>query len=125
MQQHIKSLLKDNSLYIAIIITISIAYLSLRETLPIQIKLSNIDKLEHTIAYCILSLSWFSFLKKKKDKYIYIILGCVFYGIIIEVLQETLTLHRKAELLDVVANSTGVMIGFLIFNQISKKNQVI
>ncbi len=124
MLQRIKNLLKDNSLYIAIFITSLIAFLSLKDSGPQLLDISNIDKFEHAFAYCVLSLSWLLFFYQKKTTTNYVILGCIFYGIIIEVLQETITLHRTAELLDVVANSTGVVLGLLIFNQISKKKQV-
>src|SRR5690606_11336807 len=38
----------------------------------------------------------------------------VLYGIIIEVLQSTYTLDRKGDILDVLANSFGALLGFLL-----------
>lgn len=38
----------------------------------------------------------------------------VFYGIIIELLQEGITLTRKADFYDVVANTTGVFCAVLL-----------
>ena len=89
-----------------------------------NIKISNIDKLYHSIAYFTLTISWLlSFYKKPKKKYI-IVISCIILGIIIEVLQNTITIYRTGDLLDVIANSIGVLLALLIFNIISKKNYI-
>jgi len=124
MQQPILNLLKDNSLYIAIVVTIAIAYLSLMETGPTIVNISQIDKVEHAFAYAVLTVSWLLFFSKKKIttlSVILVVVGCIFYGILLEVLQATITLYRTLEFLDMLANSTGVFIGVLVFNQIFKK----
>ncbi|MDB4241333.1 VanZ family protein [Polaribacter sp.] len=121
MQQRIKHLLQASTLWIAIAITISIAYLSLIKTnnFP-KIAISNIDKLYHLIAYFLLTFSWLIALKK--SKYIYkVLIGSLLYGIIIEVLQATLTVYRTGELFDFLANSVGVLLALLIFNLFFKK----
>ena len=44
------------------------------------------------------------------------------YGIIIEVLQGTLTSYREADLLDTFANLTGIVIAWVFFSKnFSKK----
>jgi VanZ family protein len=49
--------------------------------------------------------------------------GLVLYGIIIEVLQSYLTTYRSAELLDVLANSVGALLGtLLIWTVFSKRS---
>lgn len=121
MLKHIKNLLKDKILAIAILITITIAYLSLMKIPKYDIQISHIDKWQHSIAYFTLSISWLFSFYKKKVKYL-IILSCILFGIIIEVLQHTLTNYRTGDYLDVVANSIGVLLGLFVFNQISKKN---
>ncbi|MCI2229345.1 VanZ family protein [Polaribacter sp. MSW13] len=124
MLKHIKTLLKGNIFLIAILITISIAYLSLMKMPQYQPTISNLDKWEHSFAYFTLSISWlFVFYKKPQKKYL-IVLVCIIYGIIIEILQQTLTDYRTGDYLDVLANSSGVLLGLLIFNQILKKNQL-
>ena len=122
MQQLIKSLFKDKFFIIAICITISIAYLSLMKMPKVEeISFNNIDKLYHLFAYFTLSTCWlFSFYKKPTLKYI-IIIFCILYGIIIEVLQDTLTLYRTGDFKDVLANTTGIILGLLVFNQFLKK----
>lgn len=89
-----------------------------------NIKISNIDKLYHSFAYFTLTLSWLlSFYKKPEKKYV-IVIGCIILGIIIEVLQGTLTIYRTGDYLDVIANSFGVLLALLIFNVICKKNHI-
>jgi VanZ family protein len=86
-----------------------------------EISINNIDKLYHLFAYFVLSSCWlFSFYKKPALKYI-IILFCIIYGIIIEVLQDTLTLYRTGDFKDVLANTLGIILGLLVFNQFLKK----
>ena len=124
MRKLIKILLKDKILFIAFSITIIICYLSLRKVENFPIGLSNSDKVYHAIAYFMLALTWLlSFSNSRKKNYVkYIIaFGCVFYGIVIEVLQTTLTTYRTASFLDVVANTVGVFMALIVFKSIYKK----
>lgn len=125
MQMDIKVLFKDRKiLFIAVSITLIIAFLSLIKLNGTSVKINHIDKLEHAIAYAFLALGWLLYFKEsfsnKKLKYI-IALGCVFYGIVIEVLQTTLTTYRTASLLDILANMFGVFVALLVFSSIYKK----
>jgi VanZ family protein len=87
----------------------------------VEVSYSNIDKFYHLFAYFTLSICWlFSFYKKPTLKYI-IVIACIIYGIIIEVLQDTLTLYRTGDFKDVLANTLGIVLGLLVFNQIFKK----
>ena len=109
MLKHIKTLLKDNIFFFALAITIGIICLSLIKMPKTNIKISNIDKLYHSFAYFTLTISWLlSFYKKPEKKYV-IVIGCIILGIIIEVLQGTLTIYRTGDYLDVLANSFGVL----------------
>jgi VanZ family protein len=124
MRKLIKILLKDKIIFIAISVVLIIGVLSLIKVPEAPIKFSSLDKVYHTIAYFTLALTWllsFPVSRKKHTVKYAIALGCIFYGIIIEVLQTTLTTYRTASLLDVVANSVGVFIALLIFNSICKK----
>ena len=129
MQQRIKHLLKGNSLLIALFITVLIGYLSLMSLgFDSPIKISHLDKIEHAIAYFFLGISWLVVIKQYSTKFSKkgtVVLGCIIYGIIIEILQETITLKRTADVLDVLADIVGVLLALLIFNQFSKKNTVI
>ena len=125
MQQHMKALFKGNIFFIAIGVTILIGVLSLIDlTGSAIIQVSHLDKLQHAFAYCVLALSWLLAIvtsnKKMKLKAI-VALSCVIYGIVIEVLQTTITSYRTASLLDILANTVGIFIALLIFNAIFKK----
>ena len=93
MQKRILTLLKDNSLFIAIITTISIAYLSLKENGPVIIQISQIDKLEHAFAYCVLTISWLFFVTKKEHgfkKKGFVLVGCVFLAYFLKFYKQPL-----------------------------------
>jgi VanZ family protein len=116
-----KALLKGKIFIIAIIVTLSILYLSFVKMPSNNVGIAHLDKLQHCFAYFILSSSWLLvFYKKKKI----IVACCILFGIIIEALQHKLTDYRTGDYLDVIANSTGVFLGLLILNQISKKIEV-
>lgn len=124
MRKLIKILLKDKIIFTALSITIVIGVLSLIKAPEPPIKISSQDKIYHTIAYFMLATTWllsFPVPSQKKNIKYAIALGCVIYGIIIEVLQTTLTTYRTASLLDVVANTVGVFMALLVFNSIYKK----
>lgn len=88
-----------------------------------QTNINNIDKVEHVFAYFSLTLCWlFVSYTNTKRKYI-VVIACIIYGIIIELIQSNLTIYRTGDYLDVLANSFGAVLGLLIFNQIFKKNQ--
>jgi VanZ family protein len=96
------------------------------------VKISNIDSLEiknadkfyHTFSYFVLAFFWlFSFYEKPQKKYIIVIL-CIIFGIIIEILQNKLTAYRTGDVLDVLANTFGIILALFVFNLFSKKNQI-
>ena len=122
----IKKLSERSALVIALFLTFFIAFLSLVplsfKGSPISlIKISNADKYGHLIAYLILSLSWFYAAKnfaKRKYKKLIIILSLISYGIVLEVLQGTLTTYRQADFYDFIANSAGVILATILFEKI-------
>ncbi len=124
MRKLIKILLKDKIIFIAISVAIGISVLSLIRVPESPIKISCQDKIYHAIAYFMLAITWllsFPVSREKNSAKYAIALGCVIYGIIIEVLQTTLTTYRTASFFDVVANTVGVFMALLIFNSIYKK----
>ncbi len=125
MLMRIRHLLKRNSLLLAVGITIVIAMLSLIRVgeLPVP-KISNIDKLEHAFAYLVLTFLWLLALGKTKTARLLIVVICIIYGIIIEILQGLLTSYRFAELLDVVANTLGILLATMVFWLFFVKNNV-
>ncbi|CAM1341797.1 conserved membrane hypothetical protein [Tenacibaculum amylolyticum] len=121
MLKLIKSLLKDKAIYIAISITIIIAILSLIKVGSQPIYIKYLDKIEHTTAYFVLTFFWLlAFFKKEKIRTIIIVLS-ISYGILLEVLQGTITTYRTFDYVDMIANTLGVLIAFLVFKIIEKK----
>tara|TARA_B110000003_G_scaffold96909_1_gene99040 strand:+ start:11041 stop:11430 length:390 start_codon:yes stop_codon:yes gene_type:complete len=125
MLKAIKKLLEDNAKFIAFFITFSIAIGSLIKPKLIAVKsIAVSDKTHHFVAYFFLMFSWlFTFYKKvffhKSVKFL--ILGCLIFGIVIELLQGIITSYRTTSFLDVLANSFGIGLAVLIFNFFVKK----
>ena len=120
----IKKLLERNALRIAIFLTIFIAFISLISVKGVHIiKVSNSDKLGHFFAYLLLSFSWlyvFRDHRPKKFKKLLIVFILISYGIIIEVLQNAVTIHRQADFYDIIANSAGVFLAAILFDKIMR-----
>jgi glycopeptide antibiotics resistance protein len=123
MLKRIKILLKDNIFLIAISITVGIIYLSIIKIPSIGIEIANIDKGYHSLAYFMLAITWLLAFYKKQKKYV-IVISCIIFGIIIEVLQYTLTTYRTGEYLDVFANSSGVFLALGVFNLFFRKKNI-
>jgi VanZ family protein len=125
MLKHIKALLEDNAIFIAVFFTISITIGSLVKSDLIATEIVSIsDKTIHFIAYFFLMLSWLYVFFKKKSfsknvKYIFI--GCIVFGIIIEILQGVTTTYRTLSFLDVAANTLGVLFASTVFHFFEKK----
>ena len=124
MLKHIKNLLQENSFIIASIVTVIILCLSLIKLPQADIKISNIDKVYHSIAYFTLAIAWLIVYYKKPNKKYIIVICCIIFGIVIELLQNKITVHRTGDYYDILANSSGVLFALLIFNLISKKKQI-
>ena len=82
----------------------------------------HIDKIMHVIVFSILALTTSIALSKLRvltdSNYQLMILTLVvgaIFGTIIEFLQQELSVGRMAELLDIVADCVGVLMGFVIF----------
>ena len=125
MLKHIKALLEDNAIFIAIFFTISITIGSLVKSDVIAIEIVSIsDKTIHFIAYFFLMLYWLYVFFKKKSfsknvKFIFI--GCIVFGIIIEIIQGVTTTYRTLSFLDVAANTLGVLFASTVFHFFEKK----
>jgi len=125
MLKHIKALLEDNAIFIAVFFTISITIGSLVKSDLIATEIVSIsDKTIHFIAYFFLMLSWLYVFFKKKSfsknvKFIFI--GCIVFGIIIEILQGVTTTYRTLSFLDVAANTLGVLFASTVFHFFEKK----
>lgn len=98
-------------LVIALLYTTTLALLSLLNSskLP-SIEINNGDKFAHAIAYSLLCFIWYLAFKINKITKALLIASCasIIYGIILEVLQGTLTEARTSDMYDILANCIGV-----------------
>ncbi|MEC4047858.1 VanZ family protein [Flavobacterium sp. SUN046] len=89
-----------------------------------SIPIPNKDKYVHIIFYFCFTILWLAYWQKRKyDKRneIKVLLCAIGYGILMEVLQGTLTTYRSPDFLDVLANSTGAIGGLLFIRGFLKK----
>ncbi|GAA3601865.1 VanZ family protein [Flavivirga amylovorans] len=124
-------MLKKLTPIITIIYSLTLAAVSL-------IKLNNVpdigvsfgDKIFHFLAYFVLTTLWFyTFLyafkfKSKKAIFSAAILSILF-GIIIEVLQDSITVSRSLDVYDAVANTIGALLSSVVLwfkSNLSVKN---
>lgn len=127
--RHIKHLLASKFLFIlALLYTIFITTGSLINTssLP-NLKGAISDKLIHSVSYFFLMLFWALYFlfkhQSEKVKTLLLVTACLVfvYGIIIEVLQEVLSESRTADVLDVAANTAGIIVAVLGLTIFQKK----
>ena len=125
MLRDIKKLLERNALIIAIVATVFLAILSLSAVpkLNLGLGIKAGDKYLHFIAYFGLSLMWYFAIKDRINEKIFKIfvpLGLIFYGIILEGLQSGLTTYRTGDVYDAIANTAGVIVALILFRKIIK-----
>jgi VanZ family protein len=79
------------------------------------------DKVVHFTFYFVAAVLGSSFIvetkeeKSKRIKYLKILaLSLIFFGIVIEVVQEEMTVNRSGDVFDALANSLGVILGIII-----------
>ncbi|WP_235817978.1 VanZ family protein [Formosa haliotis] len=87
----------------------------------------NSDKAFHFLAYCLLALVWYVVFKigfkwPKTKSLVTSGIVSICFGILIECLQGGFTQSRQFDVLDIVANSTGVFLMLIILAFIKKTN---
>jgi VanZ family protein len=115
--------LKGKMLLIAVAITLILVILSLIKIPVHNFGVTHQDKWQHCFAYFVLSISWLIVFYKKKKKLV-VVVCCILLGVIIEILQNTLTSYRTGDYHDIIANSLGVLIGLFVVNKIGTKIEV-
>jgi VanZ family protein len=105
---------QKNKLFLVLFI-ISIIAISLLSLLPPKsgLELGKSDKLNHFLAYAILSLN-FGFISTKIRSYFIGIPFLIAYGLLIEFFQGFVP-GRDPSFYDALANSAGVFLGFIIY----------
>lgn len=105
--------------FLAIFWTILITTLSLItiERVPsFTLKLQHKDKVVHFVFYFVFVIAWnLSLMQKLKKFKVKVLSIAIVYGIVIEVLQYVLTENRTADFFDVLANSLGAILAFVLF----------
>jgi VanZ family protein len=86
-----------------------------------------IDKIIHVFIFLALTFLWLSYINSllnntKPIVLFFILVVCLLYGILIEVIQEFYVSSREAEVFDVIANLLGVSLGLLFFR--NYKNRI-
>ena len=89
-----------------------VVYLSLTPHPPQPLSFPQSDKLEHGFAYASLSL-WFCQLFLQARSRIVVVAALVALGVLLEILQG-MSGYRYFEYADMLANSVGVLAGFLL-----------
>lgn len=92
--------------------------------------ISFADKIFHFLAYALLTVFWFgafllTFNFKKRRAIFLAVISAIIFGIIIEVLQETMTDSRALDVYDILANSLGALLASVILffiNSLHVKN---
>jgi VanZ family protein len=123
MLQIMRTWLKGKMLLIAVAITLILVILSLIKIPAHNFGVTHQDKWQHCFAYFVLSISWLIVFYKKKKKLV-VVVCCILLGVIIEILQNTLTSYRTGDYHDVIANSLGVLLGLFVVNKIGTKIEV-
>jgi VanZ family protein len=81
-----------------------------------QVGLGYEDKLYHVGVYMVFSFLWayWSLLYFKKNVIFITGLSCLFYGILLEILQNIVNPSRTFDMLDLLSNCLGVVFGIVI-----------
>ena len=96
-------------------ITLTIASLITLHGIP-ELGTGMDDKLYHVMAYLVLLVIWYLTLKQPVSgkQMMNLALSCIAFGIIIEAVQGKVNVNRIGDILDIVANIAGVLIGVFI-----------
>ena len=113
-------MLKKYALLIAIAYTALLAIASLATVSDVpDLGISFADKIFHFGAYAVMTVIWFYYfftlkMTTKAESIIIAVIIAVIFGMIIELLQGTITESRQADFNDVIANNVGILVAALI-----------
>ena len=106
-----------SKLFLAVSWTLIIVFLSTTEldnTVGSSIKIQHKDKYAHFVFYFLFVVLWYNYFKIKeslKNKEIIMVVTAILFGIAMEVYQTTYTTTRHGDILDVIVNSIGAILG--------------
>lgn len=114
--------------FLAVTWTAIVTFLSLASLGDVgsSIKIQGKDKVVHFTFYFVFVLFWNFFFKKDKKSLfttIIILLFAIEYGVFMEICQGTFTTNRTPDILDIIANSSGAIAGWLFIVVYYKKRK--
>ncbi len=108
---------QTSKLFLALVWTLLVTFLSTTEldnTVGSSIKIPYKDKYAHFVFYFLFVVLWYNYFKIKeslKNKEIIVVATAILFGIAMEVYQTTFTTTRHGDVLDVIVNSIGALLG--------------
>ncbi len=114
-QNFVRKYLKS-IIWAMIILYLSLANLNDNETLK-ELLFPYSDKIAHFGIYAIFSFLILSEYNKKGKQWLPLAIS-IFYGILMEFLQFSLTTYRSLEIFDMLANTTGAFVAWYIYKKI-------
>ena len=107
---------------------VAIACLASMNDVPkVDFEIKNFDKLVHCSFYALFAIFWFLYLQtiiaSTAKTFLIVFVLSVAFGIIIEICQANFTTSRQGDILDIVANTLGSLVGLAIikFYQLLRK----
>jgi len=110
---------KNTFLCLAILWTLFMAYLCLAnfKSLP-KVGISGADKYVHVTLYFVFTILWSCHLKTRNSigffSLIKVVITSIIYGSLIEMAQGVFTTTRKADIMDVLANTLGSILAVVV-----------
>ena len=99
-------------------IMVTVALLLPATDLP-QTDVPMADKWAHFLVFSVLFYLWAQALSVKnqiRQLSVKLVIALIFYGTIIEVIQDSWSISRTGDFMDVLANTAGILMGLIVFN---------
>jgi len=77
------------------------------------------DKWAHLLVFSVLFYLWAQALSVKNQirrLSVKLVIALIFYSTIIEVIQDSWSISRTGDFMDVLANTVGILLGLIVFN---------
>ena len=111
MHKIIKHISENKFFLIALTFSFIVMVMSLMPLPDLEKNLQRQDKLVHLFLFFGLFILWVKAFPSKKGM---VLLLLFFYGIALEILQATLPVNRSFDKFDIIANTLGLITGWLI-----------
>ncbi len=101
-----------------------LSLITIKSDIGSSIKIENKDKFVHFTFYFVFVVLWFLFAKDKsinKKTKLIVLFSAIGYGILMEICQGIFTTTRTPDILDVLANSLGAIVGLLFVTALNNK----